>query len=68
MPRHVRLVHRLLVGRYHVYTSPDLEGLHVTADTQEDARDAVIQVLDAIASERGEPVPSHEFLAPAAAA
>ena len=68
MPRHVRLEHRLLGGRYHVFTSPDLRGLHVTADTLEEARSAVVEVLHAIAAERGEPAPSHEFVASAVAA
>ena len=68
MPTHVRLVHKLLEGRHHVYTSPDLKGLHVTAETDREARDAAVQVVKAIAEEFGEPVPSHEFVAAAAAA
>lgn len=54
MPTHVRLVHHtLLDGRFHVYTSPDIKGLHVTADTMPDAQREAISVVDVIAEMNG---------------
>lgn len=54
MPTRVRLVYKTLNdGRYHVYTSPDVKGLHVAMDTKADAQREVIAVIDAIAKRRG---------------
>ena len=61
MPDHVRLVHKVLEGRYHVYTSPDVKGLHVTADTQAEAQRSAISMLHLIAKELGIPAPVAEF-------
>lgn len=67
MPSHLRLFHKL-VGPHHVFTSPDLEGLHVTADTEADAQRAVIAMVHAIADELGSAPPVVVFAEAAAAA
>lgn len=61
MPELIRLDHRVLDGRYHVYTSPDLKGLHVAADTKAEAQRKAITVLHAIAAELGASAPVVEF-------
>lgn len=62
MPTHFRLVHRTLGdGRFHVYTSPDLKGLHVTGDTRDEARQEAVVVLGLIAARRGWPKPIVSF-------
>lgn len=53
MPLRVRLVHSVLDDRFHIYTSPDLEGLHITADTQADAQREAVAMLDVIAEHQG---------------
>lgn len=60
MLERVHLVHKLL-DRYHVFTSPEIRGLHVTADTEADAQRAAIEVVHAIAEEVGMPAPVVEF-------
>ena len=60
MPTHVRLFHRL-IGVEHVYTSPDLKGLHVSADTQADAQREAVIVLHRIADHQGKVRPTVEF-------
>lgn len=60
-PTRVRLVHKVLDGRFHVYTSPDLRGLHVAADTQAEAQRKAMSVVHAIAQELGQPAPVVEF-------
>lgn len=62
MPTIVRLVHKtLLDGRYHVYTSPDVQGLHVSMGTKAEAQREVIAVVDAIAKRRGWAMPEILF-------
>ena len=59
MPTVVRLVHKtLLAGRYHVYTSPDVKGLHVSMETKPEAQR---EVLDAIAKLHGWAKPDVTF-------
>lgn len=60
MPTHVRLVHKTL-GTEHVYTSPDIQGFHVSADTKADAQREAMIVLHAIADDFGEVRPTVEF-------
>lgn len=63
MPTHVRLVHHTLgEGRFHVYTSPDIKGLHVTADTMADAQREAIIVVDMVAEMRGWDKPTVSFM------
>lgn len=61
-------MHKVLDGRFHVYTSPDMRGLHVAADTQAEAQRQAMSVVHAIAEELGQPAPVVEFLEPADAA
>ena len=61
MPSTIRLVHKLL-GSFHVYTSPDVSGLHVAADTHADAQRKAIAVVHAIAIELGEEPPVVRFV------
>ncbi len=68
MPAHVRLEHKVVEGRYHVYTSPDVRGLHVGADTAAAGQREAISVLDAIADHFGQPHPTVEFIRAAEAA
>ena len=68
MPTRIRLVHKVLAGQFHVYTSPDLKGLHVAADTQPEAQRKAISVVHAIAQELGVPAPVVVFDEKAAAA
>lgn len=67
VPGRVRLVHRL-VGDQHVFTSPDVKGLHVSADTEAEAQRAVVAMIDAIADEFGQPHPAFSFIETAEAA
>jgi hypothetical protein len=67
MPDRVRLVHRI-VGSYHVFTSPDVNGLHVSAASEADAQRAVIAMLDAIAARFGAARPAVDFVGIASAA
>lgn len=53
MPHRVRLVHSVLDGRFHVYTSPDLQGLYITAETQAEAQREAVAMLDVIAEHQG---------------
>ena len=57
----VQLVHKRL-GHQHVYTSPELRGLHVAADSHADAQRKVIAVVHAIAAELGEDPPVVHFV------
>ena len=41
----IRFEHRLLDGRHHVITSPDLKGFHVSADSREQAEREALAVL-----------------------
>lgn len=63
MPNRVHLVHKtLLDGRYHVFTSPDVRGFHVSMETLADAQREAIAVLDEIAREEGAERPVVEFV------
>lgn len=63
MPPLVRLVHKtLLDGRFHVYTSPDVQGFHVAIETIADAKRAAISLLDTLADLDGEPKPDFIFV------
>lgn len=61
LPKRVRLIHKLLDGRFHVYTSPDLKGLHVAADSHAEAQRKALAVVHAIALELGHPAPVVTF-------
>lgn len=62
MPTHVRLVHKtLLDGRYHVYTSPDVQGFNATGETLAEAQRAAVEILDYLAEREGASRPSYEF-------
>ena len=57
-PRHVRLVHKTLLDeRFHVYTSPDVQGLHASAETKAGAQRAAIAVADFFADRDGQERP-----------
>ena len=45
MTRRIRFEHKT-VGQYHVITSPDLVGFHVTGLTPEEAERAAVSVVD----------------------
>jgi hypothetical protein len=60
VPTHVRLVHKVLDG-YHVFTSPDLKGLHVSAPTEAAAQLEAVKVLHVIAQELGAEPPVATF-------
>ena len=63
VPPRIRLVHKtLLDGRYHVFTSPDLKGLHVSHESLAKAQREVLVVLDRIARRRGAEPPIVEFI------
>lgn len=54
MPPVVRLVHTMLLDqRYHVYTSPDVRGLHASSDTMAGAQREAIALLDVMAAHEG---------------
>lgn len=62
MPPFVRLVHRtLLEGRFHVYTSPDVKGLHASSETMAGAQREAIAILDIFAAEEGSDRPVVSF-------
>lgn len=62
MPTHVRLVHKtLLGGRFHVYTSPDVKGLHASSETQAEAQRVAMKALDYIVSRKGWELPTVAF-------
>lgn len=50
----IRFEHRLLDGRFHVITSPDLKGFHVTGDSQEEAEREALAVLALIRQQKNE--------------
>lgn len=60
MPNRIRLVHKMLDG-FHVFTSPDLKGLHVSAKSEAGAQREVILVVHAIAEELGAEPPVVTF-------
>lgn len=63
MPPRIRLIYKtLLDGRYHVFTSPDLKGLHISSESLAGAQREAITVIDAIAKRRGAPPPVVDFL------
>jgi hypothetical protein len=63
MPTNVRLVHKtLLGGRYHVYTSPDVQGLHATSESMAGAQREAIALLDLLAKHEGAERPVVEFV------
>ena len=62
MVRHVRLVHKTLADRFHVYTSPDVKGLHASSETKAGAQREAIAVLDLIATHQGGERPVVEFV------
>lgn len=63
MPTRVRLVHKtLLEGRFHVYTSPDVQGLHASSETMAGAQREAIALLDAFARHEGAERPVVEFV------
>ena len=63
MPTYVRLVHKtLLGGRYHVYTSPDVQGLHATSESRAGAQREAIALLDLFAQREGAERPVVEFI------
>jgi hypothetical protein len=50
----IRLEHKTLAdGRFHVVTSPDLKGFHVSAATREEAEREAFAMLALIRRERG---------------
>ena len=62
MPPFVRLVHKtLLDGRYHVYTSPDVQGLHASSETMAGAQREAIALLDLLARHDGSDKPVVSF-------
>lgn len=63
MPSLVRLEHKVLDG-FHVYTSPDVQGLHASSETMAGAQREAIAVLDLIAAHRGWEKPVVEFKEP----
>ena len=68
MSQLVRLVHKtLLDGRFHVYTSPDVQGLHASSETMADAQRAAIAILDLFAERDGTERPVIAFMEPAQA-
>lgn len=63
IPPIVRLVHKtLLDGRYHVYTSPDVQGLHATSQTLAGAQREAIAILDIFAAHDGYDRPVVRFM------
>jgi hypothetical protein len=65
MPTCVRLVHKtVLDGRYQVYTSPDVQGLHVTSETMAGAQREAIALLDIFARREGAERPVVAFIDP----
>lgn len=49
----IRLEHKtLLNGRYHVITSPDMKGLHVSGPTQEEAERRALSILETLKGTR----------------
>lgn len=67
MPNFVRLYHKtLLDGRYHVYTSPDVQGFHAVSETIGGAKREAIAVLDKIAELEGAEKPDFAFMEEAA--
>lgn len=62
MVRHARLVYKVLGGRFHVYTSPDVKGLHASAETKAGAQREAIAILDLIAPHEGAEHTVVEFL------
>ena len=64
----IRLVHKTLEnGRFHVFTSPDMKGLHISRETLAEAQREAIAVVDAIVSRKGLEKPVIEFVERAAA-
>lgn len=62
-PRHVRLVHKTLLDeRFHVYTSPDVQGLHASAETKAGAQRAAIAIADLFAERDGQERPVVTFI------
>ena len=62
MPTHIRLIHRtLLEGRFHVYTSPDVAGLHAADESLAGAQRMAIAMVDFLADRDGVQRPSVEF-------
>lgn len=63
MPPIVRLVHKtLLEGRYHVFTSPDVQGFHVAMETLAAAKREAIAVLEKLAELEGVAKPDFTFV------
>ena len=62
MPARVRLVHKVLEGRFHVYTSPEVKGLHASADTEADAQRQAMALVDFFAKRWGVAIPVVEFV------
>lgn len=63
MPPLVRLIHKtLLDGRYHAYTSPDVQGFHVAMETRPAAKRQAIALLDKIAEMDGVEKPDFVFV------
>lgn len=63
MPVSVRLVHTtLLDGRFHVYTSPDVQGLHASSETKAGAQRQAIAILDLFAKHQGAERPVVDFV------
>ena len=63
MPPFVRLIHKtLLDGRYHIYTSPDVQGFHVAMETIAEAKREAIAVLDVLAKLDGAEKPDFTFI------
>lgn len=61
-PMHVRLVHKTLLDeRFHVYTSPDVQGLHASAETKAGAQRAAIAIADFFADRDGQERPVVTF-------
>lgn len=63
MPPRIRLVHKtLLDGRFHVFTSPDLKGFHVSSESLAEAQREAFVVLDRIARRRDTELPVVDFV------
>lgn len=63
MPKRIRLEHSTLAdGRFHVFTSPDLKGLHVSGESLAGAQREAIAVVDRIAELDGDETPIITFM------
>ncbi|MDB5510942.1 MAG: hypothetical protein JWR08_425 [Enterovirga sp.] len=57
MPSRIRLEHKTLGERFHVFTSPDLSGFHVSGENYAETQREAIAVVDRIAAMHGDSKP-----------